>query len=130
MKLPTVHVETEQIYSLNGRPDLPEKGFREFIDIKGLTPRTKDLEMSEEASVRFPGERLTVDGDYATWRFVAEAYFLAQGVYDLILGVDVAFRDVPETGTTQNSGLHAIPGANETSERWSIAEWITSKYFL
>ena len=60
--------------------------------------------MSEEASVRFPGERLTVDGDYATWRFVAEAYFLAQGVYDLILGVDAA-PDVPETGTTQEQRI-------------------------
>ena len=55
--------------------------------------------MSEEASVRFPGERLTVDGDFATWRFVAEAYFLAQGVYDVISGIDVA-PDVPEMGTT------------------------------
>ena len=60
--------------------------------------------MSEEASVRFPGERLTVDGDYATWRFVAEAYFLAQGIYDLILGVDAA-PDVPETGTMQEQWI-------------------------
>ena len=50
------------------------------------------LAMSEEVSNRFLGERLTVDGDYATWKYVAEAYFIAQGVYEIIAGVGSGAR--------------------------------------
>ena len=83
----------------------------------GSTPRIWDPAMGDEVSIRFPGERLTVDGDYATWKFITEAYFLAQGMYENILGLEVA-PEVPETGAMPEQKEHWIPGANEISELW------------
>ena len=62
-------------------------------------PRIRTLEMSEEATACFPSEKLTIDGDFAMWKFVAEVYFIVQGIHKLILGIDKA-PDVPETGAT------------------------------
>ena len=58
---------------------------------------------------KFPGERLTVDGDFDSWSFIAESYFAQQDVYGFVDGSEKA-PQVPETGAT-------------TEQMKAFAEW-------
>ena len=62
------------------------------------------LIMSDDTDrFKFPGERLTVDGDFDSWSFIAESYFAQQDVYGFVDGV-------PEDGAT-------------TEQMKAFAEW-------